>query len=99
MVLTSIALVVLSGLITTISIAATPSDNYLAVALSDTPLNEITPDRKRLVVELIHQNEMPHTESGSPATPVRSKSSPPSLSDICFPADVDGGWPNRRGID
>src|ERR1700734_518404 len=30
-VLTSITLVVLSGLITTISIAATPSDNYLAV--------------------------------------------------------------------
>jgi hypothetical protein len=43
MVLTSIALVVLSGLITTISIAATPSDNYLAVALSDRPLNQITP--------------------------------------------------------
>jgi hypothetical protein len=63
MVLTSIALVGLSGLITTISIAATPSDNYLAVALSDTPLNEITPDRKRLVVELIRQNKAASDEN------------------------------------
>lgn len=63
MVLTSIALVVLSGLITTISIAATPSDNYLAVALSDAPLNEITPDRKRLVVELIRQNKAASDEN------------------------------------
>ncbi|HTF62935.1 MAG TPA: hypothetical protein VK638_09515 [Edaphobacter sp.] len=62
-VLTSLALVVLSGLITTISIAASPSDNYLAVALSDTPLNKIKPDRKRLVVELIRQNKAASNEN------------------------------------
>jgi hypothetical protein len=43
--------------------------------------------------------KLPDTEFGSRATRVRSKSSSPSLSDICFPADVDGGWPNGRGID
>ena len=63
MVLTSLALVVLSGLITTISIAASPSDNYLAVALSDTPLNKIKPDRKRLVVELIRENKAASDEN------------------------------------
>ena len=57
MVLTSLALVVLSGLITTISIAASPSDDYLAVALSDTSLDKIKPDRKRLIVELIRKNK------------------------------------------
>ena len=40
MVLTSIALAVLSGLITTISIASSPSDNYLAVALPGSSLND-----------------------------------------------------------
>jgi hypothetical protein len=63
MVLTSLALVVLSGLITTISIAASPSDNYLAVALSDTPLNKIKPDRKRLMVELIRQDKAASDEN------------------------------------
>jgi hypothetical protein len=62
-VLTSLALVILSGLITTISIRASPSDNYLAVALSDTPLNKIKPDRKRLVVELIRQNKAASDEN------------------------------------
>lgn len=61
--LASIALVVMSGLITTIFIAATPSDNYLVVALSDTPLNKITPDRKRLVVELIRRNKAASDEN------------------------------------
>jgi hypothetical protein len=63
MVLTSLALVVMSGLITTISIAATPSDNYLAVALSDTPLDNIKPDRKRLMVELIRQEKAASDEN------------------------------------
>jgi len=63
MVLTSIALAVLSGLITTISIASSPSDNYLAVALSDTPLNNIKPDRKRLIVELVRQNKAASDEN------------------------------------
>src|ERR1700722_20052903 len=63
MVLTSLALVVLSGLITTISIAASPSDNYLAVALSNTPLDKIKPDRKRLVVELIRQEKAASDEN------------------------------------
>src|ERR1700691_210628 len=54
---TSLALVVLSGLITTISIVASPSDSYLALALSDIPLNKIKPDRKRLVVELMRQDK------------------------------------------
>lgn len=62
-VLTSLALVVLSGMITTISIAASPSDNYLAVALSDRPLNKIKPDSKRLVVELIRQNKAASDEN------------------------------------
>jgi hypothetical protein len=63
MVLTSIALAVLSGLITTISIASSPSDNYLAVARSDTPLNNIKPDRKRLIVELVRQNKAASDEN------------------------------------
>jgi hypothetical protein len=63
MILTSFALVVLSGLITTVSIKSSPSDNYLAVALSDTPLNKIEPDRKRLVVELIRQNKAASDEN------------------------------------
>jgi hypothetical protein len=63
MVLTSLALVVLSGLITTISIAASPSDDYLAVALSDTPLDKIKPDRKRLIVELIRKNKAASDEN------------------------------------
>jgi hypothetical protein len=63
MVLTSLALVVLSGLITTICIAASPSDNYLAVALSDTPLTKIKPDRKRLLVELIRQDKAASDEN------------------------------------
>src|SRR5260370_1338686 len=45
------------------------------------------------------RRRIPDTESGSRATRVGNKSSSPSLSDICFPADVDGGWPNGRGID
>lgn len=53
----SLSLVILAGLITTISIEASPSDNYLAVALSNTPLNKIKPDRKRLVVELIREDK------------------------------------------
>jgi hypothetical protein len=69
--LTSLALVVLSGLITTISIAASPSDNYLAVALSDTPLNKIKPDRKRLVVELIRQNKAASDENSRIAKSMR----------------------------
>jgi hypothetical protein len=60
---TSLALVVLSGLITTISIVASPSDRYLAVALSDIPLNKIKPDRKRLVVELIRQGKAASDEN------------------------------------
>jgi hypothetical protein len=60
---TSLALVVLSGLITTISIVASPSDSYLAVALSDIPLNKIKPDRKRLVVELIRQGKAASDEN------------------------------------
>jgi hypothetical protein len=63
MVLTSLALVVLSGLITTVSIESSPSDNYLAVALSDTPLNKIKPDRKRLIVELVRQNKAASDEN------------------------------------
>jgi len=63
MVLTSLALVVLSGLITTISIAASPSDDYLAVALSDTSLDKIKPDRKRLIVELIRKNKAASDEN------------------------------------
>ena len=63
MVLTSLALVVLSGLITTVCIAASPSDDYLAVALSDTPLNKIKPDRKRLIVELIRKNKAASDEN------------------------------------
>jgi len=63
MVLTSLGLVLLSGLITTISIAATPSDNYLEVALSDIPLNKIHPDRKRLMVELIRQEKAASDEN------------------------------------
>jgi hypothetical protein len=63
MVLTSLALVVLSGLITTVCIASSPSDNYLAVALSDTPLNKIKPDRKRLIVELVRQNKAASDEN------------------------------------
>ncbi len=63
MMLIALALVVLSGLTTTISIAASPSDNYMAVALSDTPLNRIEPDRKRLVVELIRQNKAASDEN------------------------------------
>jgi predicted anti-sigma-YlaC factor YlaD len=62
-VLTSLALVVLSGIITTVSISATPSDNYLAVALSDTPLNSIKPDRKRLMVELIREEKAASDEN------------------------------------
>jgi hypothetical protein len=60
---TSLALVVLSGLITTISIVASPSDSYLALALSDIPLNKIKPDRKRLVVELIRQDKAASDEN------------------------------------
>ena len=63
MVLTSLALVVLSGLITTVCIASSPSDNFLAVALSDTPLNKIKPDRKRLIVELVRQNKAASDEN------------------------------------
>jgi hypothetical protein len=63
MVLTSFALVVLSGLITTISIAASPSDDYLAVALSDKPLDKIKPERKRLIVELIRKNKAASDEN------------------------------------
>jgi len=63
MVLTSLALAVLSGTITTIYISATPSDNYLAVALSDTPLDNIKPDRKRLMVELIRQQKAASDEN------------------------------------
>jgi hypothetical protein len=63
MVLISCGLVVLSGLITTVSIDSSPRDNYLAVALSDTPLNKIEPDRKRLVVELIRQNKAASDEN------------------------------------
>lgn len=63
MVLTSLALVLLSGLITTISITASPNDNYLAVALSDTPLNKIKPDRKRLVVKLIREEKAASDEN------------------------------------
>jgi len=63
MVLASLALVVLSGLITTVSIESSPNDNYLAVALSDIPLNKIEPDRKRLIVELIRQNKAASDEN------------------------------------
>ena len=63
MVLTSVALAVLSGLITTISIASSPSDNYLAVALSNIPLNKIKPDRKRVIVELVRQNKAASDEN------------------------------------
>jgi hypothetical protein len=62
-VLTSLALVVLSGLVTTIFIKASPSDNYLEVALSRTPLGEIRPDRKRLLVELIRQSKAASDEN------------------------------------
>ena len=62
-VLISLVLVVLSGLITTISIAASPSDNYLAVALSDIPLDKIKPDRKRVIVELIRRNKAASDEN------------------------------------
>lgn len=63
MLLTSLALVVLSGLITTISIAVTPSDNYLEVALSETPLNDVKPERKRLMVELIRREKAASDEN------------------------------------
>lgn len=63
MVLTSLALVALSGIITTISISATPSDNYLAAALSGTPLNSIKPERKRLMVELIREEKAASDEN------------------------------------
>jgi hypothetical protein len=49
-------LALLSGLITTISISEIRHNNYLELALSNTPLNQIKPDRKRLIVELIRRN-------------------------------------------
>jgi hypothetical protein len=64
MVMISIGLVVLSGLITTISIAATPSDNYLQVALSDVPLDKVHPERKRLLVELLRRDKAASDENG-----------------------------------
>jgi hypothetical protein len=74
MVLTSLALVVLSGLITTISIAASPIDDYLAVALSDVPLNKIKPDRKRLIVELIRHNKAASDENSRIAMTMKPNS-------------------------
>jgi hypothetical protein len=76
LVLTSLALVVLSGLITTISVEASPSDNYLAVALSDTPLDKIKPDRKRLVVELIRKNKAASDENSRIAKSLKPISPP-----------------------
>jgi hypothetical protein len=76
MVLTSLGLVALSGLITTISIAASPSDDYLAVALSDVPLNKIRPDRKRLIVELIRQNKAASDENSRIAMTMKPISPP-----------------------
>jgi hypothetical protein len=63
-VLISISLVIVSGLITTITISATPSDNYLQVALSDVPLNKVHPERKRLLVELIRRDKAASDENG-----------------------------------
>jgi hypothetical protein len=71
MVLTSLGLVFLSGLITTVSIAATPSDNYLEVAVSDTPLNKIHPDRKRLMVELLRQQKADSEENSRIAKSIK----------------------------
>ena len=68
LVLTAVALVVVSGLITTISISATPSDNYLQVALSDVPLDRIHPERKRLMVELIRRDKAASDENSRRAT-------------------------------
>jgi len=49
------ALVVLSGVITTIFIFAFPSQSLLKLAQSDASLESIQPERKRLVVELIRR--------------------------------------------
>jgi hypothetical protein len=49
-------LAVISGVLTTLAVHSAPVRNdYLELALSDTPLNEIQPKRKALVVELVRR--------------------------------------------
>jgi hypothetical protein len=55
MVAIAVGLVLLSGLITTVSIAAFPSKSILEIAQSSVPLSEIYPEQKRIVVELVRQ--------------------------------------------
>jgi hypothetical protein len=71
MVWTSIGFVILSGIITTISISSNPSDSYLQVALSDSPLSKIHPERKRIVVELIRRDKAASDENSRFARSMR----------------------------
>jgi hypothetical protein len=75
-ILIAFVLAILSGLITTVSITASPSDNYLQVALSPIPLSKIQPERKRLVVELVRRNAASSAENTKLASGLKPISPP-----------------------
>jgi hypothetical protein len=75
-ILIACVLTILSGLITTVSISATPSDNYLQLALSPIPLSKIQPERKRLLVELIRRNAANSAENNRVASGMKPISPP-----------------------
>jgi hypothetical protein len=75
-ILIACVLTILSGLITTVSISATPKDNYLQLALSPMPLSKIQPERKRLIVELLRRDAANSAENNRIAKTIKPISPP-----------------------
>jgi hypothetical protein len=72
-IIAAVGMVVLSGLITTITVFAYPSNNFLELAQSGIALDRIKPERKRLVVELIRRDaasSVEYQKAGAATKPI-----------------------------
>jgi sugar (pentulose or hexulose) kinase len=71
-VLLTLFLCIASGIASTVAVTLTTTQNsYLALAQSDKPLNEIHPERKRLVVEFIRQSAANSAENNRNAAALK----------------------------
>jgi len=76
----AIALASFSALVTTLAVALVPEHNgYLQLALSSIPLNDIQPERTRLVVELLRRRAANSSENNLLLADVKKNPISPSL--------------------
>jgi hypothetical protein len=76
-VIVAVSFAVFSGLLTELGIHSIPAQNdYLELALSNTPLSEIHPPQKAIVVELIRRNAAASKEYGRVAVETKPISPP-----------------------